>query len=125
MSFLLAVALGGAVGAVARYSMGLMVSRAFGSAFPYATLGVNVLGSFVMGFLLARYVGDLPPDHLWRGLLTIGFLGSFTTFSTFSLEAATMIERGQWAEVSLYIGASVLVGLAALFGGTALGRTLP
>lgn len=120
------VALGGGIGAWLRYLTGVAFTRAIGpvaaSAFPWATLTVNVLGSLAMGLLagwLARYGTG---GEQWRLLLGIGLLGGFTTFSAVSLELALLIERGSLGTAALYAVLSVLAGLAGLFAGLALMR---
>lgn len=119
MNPFLQVAFGGAVGAVARYA----VYRALpfhGPGFPIATGVVNVLGSFVMGLLAALIVQRW--GHHYAPLLLTGVLGGFTTFSAFSLDALTLWERGQAAGALIYIVASVLLSLAAVVAGLAIGR---
>jgi CrcB protein len=118
---LIQVALGGAVGASMRYLTNVGVMRVIGSGFPYATLIVNVLGSFLMGVLvvvLARKGGN----HL-APLLMTGVLGGFTTFSAFSLDTLTLWERGQQGLALTYVGASVLLSLAAIVAGLAVARS--
>ena len=119
------VALGGAAGAVARYQAGRLVTLLLGpaavSAFPWATLAVNVLGSFAMGLLagwLARHgaAGALGAEQA-RLFVGVGLLGGFTTFSAFSLELMLLIERGQAAQAMFYALVSVLAGLTALYLG--------
>src|SRR5687767_5646619 len=112
------VALGGAIGSVLRYQLGRGMTHWLGpqavSAFPWATLAVNVSGSLAMGLLagwLARH-GD--PGETWRLLLGVGILGGYTTFSAFSLEMAMLLQRGQSMQAFIYITASVLMGLVAL-----------
>lgn len=116
------VALGGAVGAAARYQSGRGMTAWLGpqavTAFPWATLTVNVVGSLAMGLLagwLARH-GDTGGEH-WRLLLGVGLLGGFTTFSAFSLEMMLLIERGQPGLAFAYAAVSVLAGLTALYVG--------
>lgn len=115
------VALGGAVGAVLRYQTGRGLTHWLGvqtvSAFPWATLAVNVVGSLAMGLLagwLARYDGS---SEQWRLLIGVGLLGGFTTFSSFSLEMMLLIERGQIGLAISYAGISVLAGLIGLYVG--------
>lgn len=116
------VALGGAVGAVLRYQTGRLVTALFGAktvtAFPWATLTVNVLGSLAMGLLagwLARHGGE--NSEQWRLLVGVGLLGGFTTFSAFSLEMMLLIERGQSGLALTYAVISVLAGLIGLYLG--------
>lgn len=115
------VALGGAIGSVLRYQVGRAMTHWLGpqavTAFPWATLTVNVAGSLAMGLLagyLARYGEGGEQARL---LLGVGLLGGFTTFSAFSLELMLLIERGQAAQSFLYAAVSVLAGLSALYIG--------
>lgn len=113
------VALGGAAGSAARYSVYRLIGW-HGPGFPIATVTVNVLGSLLMGFLAAAFAHRLGNDY--APLLLTGFLGGFTTFSAFSLDALTLIERGQGAGAAIYILGSVVVSLAAVLAGIAFGR---
>ncbi|MCK8464399.1 fluoride efflux transporter CrcB [Aliiroseovarius sp. S1339] len=115
MTPLIQVALGGAIGASARYLTGNAVTRALGHGFPAGTMVVNVIGSFLMGVLvvaLARKGGQAAAPFLMTGLL-----GGFTTFSAFSLDAITLYERGQIAAAGSYVVGSVVLSLAGLFAG--------
>ena len=117
------VALGGAIGASARYLAAMGVVRLIGhTAFPVAILGVNVLGSFLMGLFVAaaahRGLNVLSP------FVAVGILGGFTTFSTFSLEAMTLYQRGEPALAALYVALSVVLAIAGLAVGLWLGRAL-
>jgi CrcB protein len=113
---LLAVAVGGAVGSVARYWLAVTAARTFGTALPWGTLAVNILGSFAIG-VLAGILSRRAPDLL-RPLLISGFLGGFTTFSAFALE--TMVLSRPYALV--YVGASLIGALAACAIGMEIGR---
>lgn len=120
---LLQIALGGALGALARHGCGLAVLRLAGPGFPLGTFAVNLAGSFLMGLaavaVLARGGEDL---RRFAPFLMPGLLGGFTTFSAFSLETVTLIERGRAAAAAGYVGASVGGGIAALGLGMWLAR---
>lgn len=116
MSLLLWIALGGALGALARYGLAGWVQDGTAGTFPWGTLVVNVLGCFLLGFAFRTLqLSALPPAL--RGAITVGFLGAFTTFSTFSLEAVGLIQEERWARAIGYVGGSVALGLAALVVG--------
>lgn len=115
----LLVAAGGAVGSVARYLAGLAALGVPGH-FPWGTLGVNVVGSFVLGMVL----GALPAGTTGRLLLGTGLCGGFTTFSAFSAEAVALAERGAPGRAAGYALASVVLGVAAAAAGTVVGRAL-
>ena len=107
------VALGGAIGAAARYLTGVVVVRLFGlTGFPLGVITVNIVGSFLMGAFIV-YAGQRGLTHLSPFVAT-GILGGFTTFSAFSLETVTLIERGQAGLAALYVGASVMCSVGAL-----------
>jgi CrcB protein len=122
----LLVALGGGVGAWLRYCTSLAWSRAIGpiaaSAFPWATLTVNLLGSAALGVLAGWFARYGSHTEGWRLFLAVGVLGGFTTFSAFSLEMVLMIERGALAQAGLYASASLLAGIGGLFLGLAVMR---
>lgn len=120
------VALGGALGACARYAVILLGASLAGSAFPFATLTVNVTGSLLMGALLEFSLLRSALSEPMRAFIAIGFLGSFTTFSTFSADVWSLYERGRWATVIVYLSTSVILSIAALILGMALiRRVLP
>ena len=118
----IAVAFGGAIGSVARYFVGIASGKVFGLGFPWGTLIINVVGSFLIGVLaeLLALKWDLPQAA--RVFLIVGVCGGFTTFSTFSLEAAVLMERGQLWPAASYIAGSVVLSIAALFAGLHLVR---
>ena len=116
MSLLVWIALGGAFGALARYGLAGWVQDGTAGTFPWGTLVVNVLGCFLLGFAFRLLqLSALPPAL--RGAVTVGFLGAFTTFSTFSLEAVGLLQEERWARAVGYVGGSVALGLAALVAG--------
>jgi fluoride exporter len=123
MGFLI-VFLGGGFGAALRHGINLGAARLVGTSFPYGTMLINVTGSLVMG-LLAEYFalkGHLPRS--WLLFLTTGILGGYTTFSTFSLEAALLYERGQLGGAALYVLGSVVLAIGGLFAGIAIVRAV-
>lgn len=119
---LIAVASGGAVGAVCRYLVGIAATKTLGADFPYGTLIVNVLGSFAMGVLIESTVLRWSVSMEMRGFAAIGVLGAFTTFSTFSLDTVFLYERGKLMLSAVYVATSVIGCIAALFAGLALVR---
>jgi CrcB protein len=118
----LIVFIGAGIGGALRHGVNIGATRLFGLGFPYGTFAVNVIGSFVMG-LFAGYFAFRPGvgQHV-RLFLTTGILGGFTTFSSFSLDAALLIERNAWGLALGYVVGSVAAGLSALFIGLALFR---
>ena len=120
----LIVFLGGGIGAALRHGINLGTARFVGNGFPYATFFINVSGSFVMGFIAAWFAFKGDASQHWRLFLTTGILGGYTTFSTFSLDAALLYERGQLALAAAYVIGSVVLGLIGLFAGLALVRSL-
>lgn len=119
---LLAVAAGGAAGSLLRFGAMSAVGHWLGSGFPWGTLVVNVLGSFVMGVLIEGWALAWSVSPEMRAFLTVGVLGGFTTFSTFSLDAAYLIERQQTAAAAAYVVASVAMSVGSLFLGLMLMR---
>jgi len=119
MSSILVVAAGGAVGAVARYVASGWVQDFSGGFFPWGTFVVNATGSLLLGFSLVWLQSTMASAEM-RQLVTIGFLGSFTTFSTFSYEAVAMLRDGEWWRAGGYVAGSVAVGLAAVVAGGVL-----
>ena len=118
------IALFAIIGAFARYGQTLVVQGVLGRSFPFATLSINILGSFLMGFLFFETLEriNLSPE-LRTGILT-GGLGAYTTFSTFSLESLNLIENGEMVKAGLYIGASVVLSVAAAMFGAYLSRNM-
>jgi CrcB protein len=116
------VFLGGGLGAALRHGINLAVARMFGAGFPYATFFINVTGSFVMGLIAAWFAFRGDASQHWRLFLTTGILGGYTTFSTFSLDAALLYERGQLTLAAVYVIGSVVLGIVGLFAGLAIVR---
>jgi CrcB protein len=120
MNMILLVAVGGAVGSVARYLMASSIQTATGWDFPIGTVLVNILGCFLIGILYVLLVARHDPRHELRALLMVGVMGGFTTFSSFSLETVTMAMSGNFAGATL----NVVISVAACLMGTILGVTL-
>ena len=122
MSTVLAIAAGGALGAVARYLLTIQIGHLLGLGFPYGTLLINIMGSMALGALLEGLALFWSVGNEFRAFLVVGVLGSFTTFSTFSLDVMVMFNRGDVMPASLYVLASVGLALAAFMGGMAAVR---
>ena len=122
MSTVLAIAAGGAVGAVTRYLLTVQIGHVLGLGFPYGTLIINIVGSMFLGALVEGLALFWSVGNDFRAFLVVGVLGSFTTFSTFSLDVMVMFNRGVILPASLYVLASVGLALAAFMGGMAAVR---
>lgn len=121
MAYLI-VFLGGGLGAALRHGINLASVRAFGTAFPYGTMLINVTGSLIMGLAAAYFAFKGDASQNWRLFLTTGILGGYTTFSAFSLDAALLYERGEVGAAAIYVVASVALSIGGLFAGLALVR---
>jgi CrcB protein len=119
-----AIALAGALGALARYAVDGLVLRRTAGAFPWGTFAVNVSGSFLLGLAFTLLTERLAVAPWTRSALMIGFIGSYTTFSTLSLETYRLAEDGAWALAAANVAGSVAAGLVALYGGIVLGRAV-
>lgn len=108
------IGLGGALGAIARHGVNVGAVQLFGHGYPYSTLIVNIAGSFLMGLLIVKFSQMNQVTQELRMLTTTGFLGAFTTFSTFSLDAVTLWERGEMLHALVYILISVICSVLAL-----------
>jgi CrcB protein len=124
MMYSLAVALGGALGAVSRYWLIAAVSNASNHRFPWGTLVVNVLGSLVIGVMYVLISERMVLSEQWRAVLIVGYLGAFTTFSTFSLDALLLLQEGFVLQALTYIVSSVVICLLCAWLGIVLMRVL-
>ena len=120
----LAVGAGGAVGAMLRYWLGARVTGVMGLAFPWGTLSVNVLGSFIVGVCMVLIAGKAAGAEIWRLGLVVGVLGGFTTFSAFSSDALNLLQAEQWFRAVVYISSSILLCVTAAAAGVAAARQL-
>jgi fluoride exporter len=118
------VFLGGGLGALARYTLGAWITRRVGLEFPFHTFAINVTGSLVIGALLVLLTERFQIDPAWRLLLVVGFLGGYTTFSSYSFEAVTLMRAGESVKAGLYILGSNGLSLLACFAGIAVTRFL-
>jgi fluoride exporter len=119
-----AIAVAGALGALARYALGGWVGRRTGGGFPWGTLVVNISGSLALGFLFTLLTERFLPHPTIRTAATVGFLGAYTTFSTFTFETMRLIEDGAVAQAGANIALSVVAGLVAVYAGIVLGRAV-
>lgn len=124
MKLVLVVAAGGALGASARYLVGIGIGRWVGHGFPWATLTVNIVGALAMGFLVGVFAHVWSPGRSMQAFLTVGLLGGLTTFSAFSLDVVTLIERGELIPAGAYVLASVILCVLCVFAGLAVSRAL-
>ena len=113
---LLAVALGGSIGALLRYFISVWSLQRFGEAFPWGTLAVNLIGSLLIG-LLVGWIASKNLGEIWRSFLMVGLLGSLTTFSTFSLELLSFFQRGEFITGGIYLFASIVFGVGLAYLG--------
>jgi CrcB protein len=118
----LAISIAAIVGANLRYLLSRIAAREFGPVFPYGTLFINVVGSFIVGFFIIWTTERVLIDPRWRLLVVIGFCGSFTTFSSYAFETMAYFEQGQWGLLAVNILSNNLLCLGAAFAGMALGR---
>ncbi len=120
----LAIAAGGAAGALLRYWTSIAVHALAGRGFPYGTLVVNVAGSLAMGVLFVVLTERVEMSAIWRAALLIGLLGAFTTYSTFSIETVNLVEQGEHLKAALNAVGNVVLCVAACWGGVLFGRQL-
>ena len=124
MKTVMAIAMGGALGAVARHFISHWSVVALGNGFPWGTLTVNVVGCFALGVVVEVMALVWSPAAEWRAFLTVGVLGAFTTFSAFALDISILHERGEMLQAILYVTVSVAGSIAAIFAGMSLTRAV-
>ena len=120
----LAISLGAVAGANLRYWMSRYAVRLLGPVFPFGTLAINVLGSFVLGFFLVWTTERTIADPRWRLLIAVGFCGGFTTFSSYAYETMVFFEQGQWALLTANFVSNNLLACAGVLAGMAVARVL-
>ena len=124
MKMIIAIACGGAFGAVSRHYLAYYINQTVGTGFPWGVLAVNILGSFILGGVVGLSVVVWSPSPEVRAFITVGFLGSLTTFSSFALDVGLLYERGAIVSMAGYIGASVGLGIGAFFLSLSIMRSL-
>lgn len=107
------IAIGGAIGACSRYLVSEMCVTLFGRSFPYGTLTVNVVGSFIMGLLIAAVENEWLAPYPWRQIIGLGFLGALTTFSTFSMDNVLLMQQGAFVKMGFNVLLNVLLSISA------------
>ena len=121
---ILIIGIGGFVGAVSRYGLALWIGQRWGRAFPLGTFVINVSGSFLIGLLMTLMAERFTVNPQWRLLLVVGFLGAYTTFSTFEYETGSLLKDGEWTFAMLNIILSVVAGFAALKLGEVIAKVI-
>jgi|SRR5271163_1300268 len=118
------VGIGGCLGSILRFWLGSYIGGKLGTRFPYGTLVINVSGSFLLGIVFALLTARASWSPNWRYLLLIGFIGGYTTFSSFEFETLRMIQDGQTGLGLLYVATSVAIGFVAVWGGMIAGKAI-
>ena len=122
--YFVAVVVGGAIGAAARYLIMIAVGHWFGPGFPLATVVINIIGAFLLGSFVQMSALIWSPSPELRIFITVGILGSFTTFSSFALDVYMLWGRGETIEATAYVAISIIFGIVAFFTGVSVFRTL-
>jgi len=120
----LAISVAAILGANMRYVLSRLAAREFGAVFPYGTLAINIVGSFIVGLFVVWTTERVLVDPRWRLLVVVGFCGSFTTFSSYAFETMSFFEHGQWGLMVINIVSNNLLCLVGALGGMALARAL-
>jgi len=120
----LLVAIGGAIGSTTRYLVGVWFAMRFGTSFPYGTFTINVTGSFIIGLFVALAQQRVWLNPYWRLFFAVGFLGGYTTFSTFEYESVALLQNGEMISGAIYMIGSVVLGATAALGGLLLGSRI-
>ena len=124
MMNVLVIGIGGFAGAVARYGIAVWIGQRWGRSFPLGTFVINVSGSFLIGLLMTLMAERFTENPQWRLLLVVGFLGAYTTFSTFEYETGALLKDGEWLFAGLNVVLSVIAGFVALKLGEVIAKTI-
>jgi fluoride exporter len=118
------IGIGGFLGAISRYGVAIWIGQRWGRSFPLGTFVINVSGSFLIGLLMTLFAERFMVNPQWRLMLVVGFLGAYTTFSTFEYETGTLIKDSEWLVAGLNVTASVLAGFIALKLGEVIAKSI-
>jgi CrcB protein len=121
---ILIIGIGGFLGAITRYGVALWVGERWGRSFPLGTFLINISGSFLIGLLMSLFTERFMVNPQWRLMLVVGFLGAYTTFSTFEYETGALLKDGEWMVAGLNVILSVFVGFAALKLGGVIAKSI-
>ncbi len=124
MANIFIIGIGGFLGAISRYGVALWIGQRWGRSFPLGTFAINVSGSFLIGLLMSLFTERFMVNPQWRLMLVVGFLGAYTTFSTFEYETGTLMKDGEWLIAGLNVILSVFVGFAALKLGETIAKSI-
>ena len=124
MNKYIVVGIGGFIGAIARYWLGAYIGERMGTRFPYGTFVINCTGSFLIGLILTLLAERTHWSPNWRYLIPVGFIGAYTTFSTFEYETFQSLQAGEWLMAGLNVGLSVIVGFVCVWLGVITGRAM-
>lgn len=120
----LIIGIGGFLGAIARYAIGVWIGQKWGRSFPLGTFVINVSGSFFIGLLMSLFTERFMVNPQWRLFLAVGFLGAYTTFSTFEYETGSLLKDGEWIIASMNVVFSVFAGFIALKLGEVIAKSI-
>jgi CrcB protein len=118
------VGVGGFLGAISRYAVGVLVARRLGASFPYGTFVINITGCFAIAFFLTLTTERVVLNDAWRLLFPVGFVGAYTTFSTYEWETLRLVQSGAFARAALYVALSTSVGFAAVWLASSVARRI-